>query len=590
MAPVAGTSRRLDGWRPRLPRLLVAGVALAALGGCGMDFDQERQRTMAAVARGDHADAHARLNWIYDSHDDREPDKPGSGPEDGQQVDEKNRLLWRVERGLVAAAAGDYAQADRHLDEAAVLVDLARTERLTDEVGTWLLNDNVRDYAGRGYEHIQVDYWRAVCRLAQAERSLGLLASALPRSREDADEHYERAIVRARRLALEQMRETADAAGSRRYQDDPFARFLAAAVVYALPPRDRTGTDQQFAQVNLRRALEAYEEEREALGGDEHFRYEIARRPRLVERLFLRHLASYDPGSYDELSAKFGLADAPKPALPKGHGMLLLLDHVGFAARPEVLSIGFGTFAPSLSDRDRARGHSATDFRVGALGFWAVGPGSEVAGTWVVPIPDDAARYLVPGGIGVFGMQMPVHDRERPLPALARLVARPLAAAAPTTEIEATLPAAPPGTPFEAALEVVSDIDAYARATLKDEQPRLLAKTLTRVVAKQVAAGQAAIQAKKAAGGGAEGQLLGAVVGLLGSATATFSEQADTRAVTLLPDHVSAALIDLPAGSYSLELVGPYGARPIGTVVVPAGQLVVVPTRTFPEPVTVDED
>jgi hypothetical protein len=130
---------------------------------------------------------------------------------------------------------------------------------------------------------------------------------------------------------------------------------------------------------------------------------------------------------------------------------------------------------------------------------------------------------------------------------------------------------------------VVSDLDAYARATLKDEQPRLLAKTIIRAVTKQIIAGEAAVQAKKAVGGGAEGALLGAVVNLVGSSTATLSEVADTRAWTTLPDHIEAALIDLPAGSYSIEIESGYGVVPMGSIRVGPGQIVVLPTRTFPD-------
>jgi hypothetical protein len=175
----------------------------------------------------------------------------------------------------------------------------------------------------------------------------------------------------------------------------------------------------------------------------------------------------------------------------------------------------------------------------------------------------------------VFGMQMPVHDYDKPIPAPARLVARPVGAP-PSSDSK-------PAASYECKLEVVCDLDAYARSTLKDEQPLLLAKSITRAVTKQVVAAQAAVQAKKAGGGGTEGQMLGAVVNLLGSAAATATETADTRAWTTLPDHVEAGLVDLPAGSYSLELETGYSSVPLGTVNIPAGQLVIVPTRTFPE-------
>ena len=73
-------------------------------------------------------------------------------------------------------------------------------------------------------------------------------------------------------------------------------------------------------------------------------------------------------------------------------------------------------------------------------------------------------------------------------------------------------------------------------------------------------------------------------VNLIGSTVATLSEVADTRAWTSLPDHIEGALLVLPAGSYSLILDTAYGPVECGGVTVEAGRMVVVPIRTFTEP------
>ncbi len=549
--------------------------ALVALAGCGSDFDRERQQAKFEVQQGDYVNAKWRMNDLYGCRQANEPKKPHKDAEKDADIPEKQRLLWRMERGMIDNIAGDYAASDIHLDDAADLVDARRTESLAAETGTFLLNDNVRPYAGRGYEHIQVDYYRILNHLVEAERELGLIGSGgsggsgEATALEAATEHYERAVVRARRMTLDQLRETDDAAGGLRYHDDPFARFLAGAVTWALPPGSRRDTDQQFAQVMFKRALDAYDAEAKALAHDQHFRYGIEHRPRVVERLFLRHALAYDPGDYEKAAEHYKLSADPHAGLPRGQGMILILDHVGFVARPQVLSIGFGSIAPGMTARDRESGASESHFTIGGMGFWAKGPGSDVVGAWVVPLPTDLMRYLTPGGMAVMGFEVPVHDKDLGRPTAARVVVRPLAADSPLT-------------PIDADLEVVSDVDAYARATLKDEQPKLLVKTLSRALSKQVLAAQGAVQTKKAVGG-AEGAVLGALVNLVGSATATVSESADTRAWTTLPDHVQAALIDVPAGKYSLELDTRYGVVPLGPVTVREGQLLVVPSRTFPE-------
>ena len=79
-------------------------------------------------------------------------------------------------------------------------------------------------------------------------------------------------------------------------------------------------------------------------------------------------------------------------------------------------------------------------------------------------------------------------------------------------------------------------------------------------------------------------KLIGLVTNLFTSTAATLSEVADTRAWTTLPGHIEGALIDLPPGNYSLVLDTAAGPVECGGVTVQADRLVVVPIRTFPEP------
>jgi hypothetical protein len=555
----------------------ICAIALAgaALAGCGTTFDRERQITLHEVEHHESGEAVARINQMYDCHEAKEPDHPGGSPSDGASTPEKQLLLWRMERGMVAHLDGNLEASNHHLDDAARLVDERRTKSIAGEAGTLLINDTLRAYAGHGYEHIQVDYYRILNQLLAAEQADGAIGGGIAVNHAEADEHFGKAITRARRMTLEELPETADADDAKRYRDDPFARFLAGATTWALPPSTRREEDQEFAQVMFKRSLAAYATEHAQLSHDKYFHYAVHVRPRLVERLFLRQALAYDPGGYEDACKHFDLDPRDRPTLAAGDGMLLLIDHVGFISRPRTLSIGFGTIAPAITSGEAAQGCTATPFTVGGLVFWAKGPGSEVVGAWVVPLPTDVISKLTPGGMGIFGMEMPVHARQMPVPPLGRVVAHAIALDDPGRAADV---------PSESRLEVVSDLDAYARATLKDDQPKLLAKTIIRVVAKQVVAGEASVQAKHAVGGPA-GQLVGAVVDLVGSGAATLSEVADIRAWTTLPNHVDATLVDLPAGSYNIELAREGSSRPLGTVRIHAGQLLVLPTRSYPQPI-----
>lgn len=566
--------------------LIIAGTGLL-LGGCGRSFDDQRVDAMRAVQNARYEVAVGEVNDLYDSHDLNEPAEAGGGKKDAAALNEKQALLWHMERGMIGQIAGDWKVSDRHLDEAARLVDDRRTKSLTREIGTVIVNDTLREYAGEAYEHLQVDYTRVLNRLVTAERDSGVLrltATSLPADRPaqsappvpaDAGpspfsptDLYGQAVGIARRMTINQMQETADAAEGRRYHDDPFARLMAALTTLSLPPADRAESDQQFADVMVKKAFGAYAEMRKSLAGDKNLRYEVPERLRLLDTLLVRVCRPYDPEGFANRAREFGFAadDARLQTLsaPKGMGSVLVLNHVGFITRPEVLSFSLwagGTATPRP-------GTSAIS--MGGVGFIVTGPGHEqVAMLPFFPLPPELVRtILAPGGAAYMGFEIPSHVPDRPIQPPARVVLRNTGAA--TGEITTTM-------------EVVSDLDAYARSTLKDRQPRLIFKTITRAVAKQVAAGVVtkAVMNHNNQDSPAN-QLLGAAVNLFTSAAATLSESADIRAWTTLPDHIEASLIDVPPGTWAITIDPGYEATTVATATVRSGCVTILPVRTFP--------
>jgi hypothetical protein len=293
--------------------------------------------------------------------------------------------------------------------------------------------------------------------------------------------------------------------------------------------------------------------------------------------LYIRHSRAYNDEVFNRSLSNYQLnADDPRlktADLPPGFGSILVLNHVGYITHPEVLDIRlvaaqFGhNYRPTPAQQ--ARGHTATQFRIGAVAFWATGPGSEVVKTWgVIPIPGDLVQKIIaPGGAAFMGFALPVHDVDVPILPPGSVRAKP----------------ADGGSEVVQRLEVLSDLDAFARATLKDDQPGVLAKTMIRAAAKQAAVAVASHEVEKRTNN-QTGQLLGFAVNLLGSTAATLSEVADTRAWTTLPDHINGTLLDLPAGRYAIVIDTVAGPVECGGVSVEPGRIVVVPVRTFPEP------
>ncbi len=580
------------------------GLGVLLLPGCFTPRTTERMRmdTLRAVEAGDFQKAAGTVNELFDSHFDGEPSEPGGSSVSGESIAAKQALLWHMERGLVDHLSGDLLTSNRHLDLAGEMVDVRRSKGIVTETATYLANDTLRDYAGNAFEHTQVDYYRSLNRLLQAERREGTYIPSqlaftplkvkkptanvpIPFSLSATDQvssadNLDRAVNFARRMTINQLQETADAAGGNRYDDDPFARFFAAALTYTPKLGDRSEANNQFADAMLKRAMQGYTKQAAVFGnGKQPFHYEVTRRPSLVETLFIRHSRAYDQQSFDDHLSQYGLRkDDPRIStsqLPTGHGMVLVLNHVGFITHPEVLDIRAvaaqfrSTYHPT--PQEAARGYTTERFYIGGLLFWAKGPGAEVVNHWApIPIPGNLVHELLaPGGAAFLGFAIPVHAKDHPIMQPASVRARP----------------AMGGTDFSHGMEVLSDLDAFARATLKDEQPGVLAKTMIRAAAKQTAVALAAheVDKRNKDKGGAAG-LLSMAVNLIGSTVATLSEVADTRAWTSLPDHIEGALLDLPAGSYSLILDTAYGPVECGGVTVEAGRMVVVPIRTFTEP------
>jgi hypothetical protein len=512
----------------RPPWVLIAVFAA----GCAAPYGERQQTWRHDAAAGRTAQAATEIDAVYGTDD-------AGG----------DALLRRMEQGAVAGIGGDPAAAVQHLDVAARLGEERRDADAVREIGTFLLNDTVRPYAGWPHEHAMVEALRTLAHLERAQAAAGLTGAAA--DPETAFRQYERAVNTGRRLSLT-LPGWVKGLEDEAYPDDPFARLLGAAAVFTLPRDQRLPSDEQAADAALRGAVAGYAAMGKApLAG---VPWAPAPRPEPLTTLWLR--AAEAGEGIDERARTAGL-DPARGRIPAGHGTLLVLDLAGYVPRMEELR--FTMIAAQGTDGTDHRGRT---YRIGGIFFSVTGPGADCIDTWgVLPLPGDLVRQLSPGGLAVFGFGIPVFadPRPRPAPVTAGLTGpdghRPLA------------------------LEPIGDPEALARGLLRRRQPGIVVKTLARTVAKQTAVG--AITHAVGKDGSNEAELLALGVGLVGSLLATASEQADVRSWVTLPSRIDGALADLPAGTWTVAVPG---AAP-RTVIIPAGRLVVVPVRTFRDPV-----
>ena len=85
-----------------------------------------------------------------------------SGPLRKNVYTQKNAILLYLDRGMLNHYAGLYSESSEDLQLAEVLMEEAFTKSMSQEVGSFLLNDNVKDYAGEDYEDLYVNVFGAL--------------------------------------------------------------------------------------------------------------------------------------------------------------------------------------------------------------------------------------------------------------------------------------------------------------------------------------------------------------------------------------------------------------------------------------------
>ena len=74
----------------------------------------------------------------------------------------KNEILLYLDRGMIKHYAGMYDESSRDLEMAEQLIEEAFTKSISQEIGSYLLNDNVKDYSGEDYEDLYINVFNSL--------------------------------------------------------------------------------------------------------------------------------------------------------------------------------------------------------------------------------------------------------------------------------------------------------------------------------------------------------------------------------------------------------------------------------------------
>jgi hypothetical protein len=101
------------------------------------------------------ADTHAQRGEYQKSLDIIEKDKKGL-------YRDKDAVLYYLDAGMLSHYAEDYRRSMELLREGERAIEAAYTKSITMEIGTYLLNDTVQEYAGEDYEDIYINTFNAL--------------------------------------------------------------------------------------------------------------------------------------------------------------------------------------------------------------------------------------------------------------------------------------------------------------------------------------------------------------------------------------------------------------------------------------------
>ena len=116
-------------------------LILTLLSGCGAAYTRHMKGPLKKLGQRDYEGALQKL------------EKTDPAPD---------RLLYRLERGLILHYLGDYEASNQQFEKAERLIDKRITRSLSRELVSLLTNDAVRKYAGEEFESVLINYYRAL--------------------------------------------------------------------------------------------------------------------------------------------------------------------------------------------------------------------------------------------------------------------------------------------------------------------------------------------------------------------------------------------------------------------------------------------
>lgn len=223
-----------------------------------------------------------------------------------EQMRDDDDVLLKLNQGMLRRMTGDYQASNQVFEQAKKRIDELYGVSVSEQLGTVIVNDTLREFQGDRYEQVLLHAFMAMNYI-----QLGELDAA-----------------RVEMLQADvKMREWGE-----QPEEDAFVRYLSGIIYEMLGEADQ-------ALVAYRQAYEIYRSSPDRLG------LEI---PLIVKQDLLRLLADLDiRDEYKRLKKEFSLENFKPARIAKGYGEVIVIVNNGLAPQREEVAIQ--TFSPEVS-------------------------------------------------------------------------------------------------------------------------------------------------------------------------------------------------------------------------------------------------
>lgn len=486
--------------RSRLARGAAALAATAVLAGCGVKQSYYKDLE-SYIVKNQYAAAQ--------QHVQKEPDKT---------YPERDRLLYYFDLAMTAHLAGDYAKSNEALYAAEKAIEDLYSKSVSKQAASFLVNDNVKEYAGEDFEMVVVHVIAALNYVFMGQ--------------------LDDALVEARKVDLK-LKVVAERTGGKKvaYQTDAFARYLAGMI------HENKGSTEELneAYISYKQALEAYAKEYQ-----KNYNTPV---PAALVNDALRTATQLGFNDFEQEIRKEYAPNAPPTVKGKTSGEVVVIHYTGLAPQKVdfVTQVGAACGTAILQTQEVPEADQSTVKKalmaleiIGAVAAAAATSGQGCSPSLIAAnIRSDAGQAATAGSraIGAIAAQGNVitlaipdfRKRQAPIQGSEVIVAS----------------AAGPGIKSD----LVEDIEAIGIKSLQDRIGRVLAKAIARAVVKfAIAQGSGAVVEQLA--GGTWGKIVKAAVAAGGAA----SEEADKRSWRTLPGKILISRVPLPPGRHNLTV------------------------------------